>query len=230
MPTSNLPKEVEKIIYEQLPKIMENQPEVKFTIWQMLSGKFASKAETEDRFEKLLEQIRLQEEKSERKFEQVFKKLEENDRKFDELLKEIRNVDHRIDRTIGALGSRWGFLMEETFREAIKSVLKNFTNTKVERYLGFDNEGIVFGAPDQVEIDVVIKDGELWLMEIKSSVSRADTYAFNRKTEFYEKESGKKIDRKAIVSPMFEPGARQLAEKMNIKTYTAPEHINRKKL
>ncbi len=222
MQTINLPEEVGKIIYEQLPAIIKKRPEVKLIIWEMLSEKFASKDKTEDRFEKLLERIRIQEERSDRKFEEQNRKF---DRKFERLLNEIRNVDRRIDRTIGALGARWGLSTEHAFRQAIKGVLETFTDTKVERYLGFDNEGMVFGAPDQVEIDVVIRNGKLCLMEIKSSTSKSDVYIFDRKTKFYEKETGKKADKKIIVSPMFEPKAREFAEKLNIETYTAPEDI-----
>ncbi len=303
MAIANLSEEVGKIIYEQLPQIIRNQPEVRFVIWDMLSEKFASKDKTEDRFEKILErmreydkkfdkqiermreydkkfddmmeEIKALEEKSDRKFEQVFKKLEENDRKFEEhsrkfeeqnrkfeekfekifkkleendrkfeehskkfeeqnrkfdekfekMLDEIRNVDKRIDRTIGALGARWGLSSEHAFREAIKGVLEEFTDTKVERYLGFDNKGEVFGWPDQVEIDVVVKNGKLCLMEIKSSVSKNDVYVFGKKAAFYEKETGRKPDKKIIVSPMFGPGARGFAQKLNIETYTAPEDM-----
>ncbi len=339
MAIANLSEEVGKIIYEQLPQIIRNQPEVRFVIWDMLSEKFASKDKTEDRFEKILErmreydkkfdkqiermreydkkfddmmeEIKALEEKSDRKFEQVFKKLEENDRKFEQVFKkleendrkfeqvfkkleendrkfeqvfkkleendrkfeeqnrrfdkkfeeqnrrfdkkfeeqnrkfdkkfeeqnrkfdekfekmlnEIRNVDKRIDRTIGALGARWGLSSEHAFREAIKGVLEEYTDTRVERYLGFDNKGEVFGWPDQVEIDVVVKNGKLCLMEIKSSVSKNDVYVFGKKAAFYEKETGRKPDKKIIVSPMFGPGAQEFARKLKIETYTAPEDI-----
>ena len=257
METGNLSNDVQKIVYEYLPRIIKEQPEIRIALWDMLSDKFAPKEKTEDRFEKLLEQIRVQEEKllermrvqeekSDRKFEQVFKKLEENDRKFERIFKkleendkkfkendkkfeamlnEIRNVDRRIDRTIGALGARWGLSTEHAFREAIRSVLRDFTDTKVERYLGFDNEGTVFGGPEQVEIDVVIQNGKLCVMEIKSSASKGDVYVFDRKAAFYEKETGKKADRKIIVSPMFEPGAQKVAGNLEIETFTAPEDI-----
>ncbi len=264
MAIANLSEEVGKIIYEQLPQIIRNQPEVRFVIWDMLSEKFASKDKTEDRFEKLLEEIKALEEKSDRKFEQVFKKLEENDRKFEKIFKkleendrkfeehsrkfeehsrkfeeqnrkfdekfekmlnEIRNVDKRIDRAIRAIGARWGLSIEDAFRQGIKSVLEEFTNTKVEHYLGLDNEGVIFGWPEQVEIDVVVKNGKLCLMEIKFSTSKSDVYIFDRKVAFYEKETGRKPDKKIIVSLIFGPGAQEFARKLNIETYTEPEDI-----
>ncbi len=56
----------------------------------------------------------------------------------------------------------------------------------MERYLDYDREGIVFGRPDQVELDVIIHNGTLILCEIKSSLSKSDLYAFWRKKNYYE--------------------------------------------
>ncbi len=269
-----LSEEIQKIVFEQLPEIIREHPEVKTAIRKMMVDDYAPKQKTEDRFEMLLERMRIQDEKYERrheeaklrfeehdrkfekifekleendrKFEKIFEKLEENDRKFEKIfqelqenhrkfeendrkfetmLKKIGAVDKRIDRTIGALGARWGLSTEQTFRKAIRSVIESFTDTQVERYLGFDNEGKVFGHPDQVEIDVVIRNGKLWVMEIKSSISKAEVYAFERKVAFYEKEKAITADRKAIVSPMFEKGAKEVAEKLGIEIYTAPEEM-----
>jgi hypothetical protein len=36
----------------------------------------------------------------------------------------------------------------------------------------------VFGRPDQVELDIIIKNGDVILCEIKSSMSKADIYSF----------------------------------------------------
>jgi len=55
----------------------------------------------DDRFLKLLEEIKALREESNKRFEAF-------DRRFYELLEEIRRVNRRIDGTIGALGARWG--------------------------------------------------------------------------------------------------------------------------
>jgi hypothetical protein len=44
----------------------------------------------------------------------------------------------------------------------------------------FDDEGEVFGRPDQVEINVIIKNGLVIVCEIKSSMSKAEMYIFDR--------------------------------------------------
>jgi hypothetical protein len=232
-------EEIKRLIYEELPKILKEHPEVKVELWNMLSGVFASREQTEDRFEKILKEIQQQREeankrfeehdkrfeKHDRRFEKHDRRFEKHDRRFEELLKEIRRVDRRIDRTIGALGARWGVSTEHAFREAMKSVIEELTGFKVERYVGYDSEGKVFGWPDQVELDLVIRDGMVWIMEIKSSVSKSDAYTFFKKVEFYKEREGKKVSRRIIVSPMIEPSAVKVIEDLGIECFSFPEDI-----
>ncbi|GAB6163895.1 DUF3782 domain-containing protein [Desulfothermus naphthae] len=337
----NLTEEVKKIIYEEIPHILEKHPEVKLILWKKLVDSFADKKETESKFEILLkefhelkkeseqrwkelreeserkweeserrwkkierkwEELECKWEKLERKWEESERKWqelkeeseckwqelkeeserkwqelkeeserkwqelkeeserkwqelkeeserkwqelkEESDRRWEEsqrqwrelkqesdqrwetLLKEIHRVDKRIDRTIGALGARWGVNSEKAFREAIEAVLTELTNLKVENYLSYDEKGEVFGHPDQIELDVVIKNGEVWVIEIKSSMSKADMYIFDKKVKFFEKQQGKKVNRKLVISPMIEPKAYEVAKKLGIEAYTAPEDV-----
>ena len=41
-----------------------------------------------------------------------------------------------------------------------------------ERFLAYDGQGEVFGDPDQIELDVVVKNGKIIVIEIKSSVNK----------------------------------------------------------
>ena len=110
--------------------------------------------------------------------------------------------------------------------EKISAILEDLTHLKVGNYMGYDTEGEVFGYPDQVEkIDGVIKNPEVWLIEIKSSMSKADMYIFDRKVKFYEKKEGKKVSRKPVISPMIEPKAYEVAKRLGIEAYKAAEDL-----
>lgn len=45
-----------------------------------------------------------------------------------------------------------------------------------------DEEGIVLGRPDQVELDLIIKNGSVTVAEIKSSISKGDVITFIKKS------------------------------------------------
>ena len=79
---------------------------------------------------------------------------------------------------IGGLGARWGLQTEEAFRHGIRTILREVGFT-AERFLTWDAAGEVFGHPEQVELDIVVQNGRVMVVEIKSSLDRANTYLFN---------------------------------------------------
>ena len=138
-------------------------------------------------------------------------------------IEKLTDAHTRFERTfeskIGALGARWGLITEISFRKAIQTLLED-VGFKVEHYLKYDTEGKVFGHPDQIEIDMIIRDRQVTLVEIKSSLSKGDVSLFKRKIDFYrEKEKGK-VDKKLIIAPFVEPGADKLASLFGMEICT----------
>jgi hypothetical protein len=146
---------------------------------------------------------------------------EDFNRGFAQQSREIREVDLHVQ----ALGARWGILAEGAFREGIAGILTEEIGLQVEHYLKMDTEGQVFGQPDQVEIDVVIHDGDYWLLELKSSISRGDVSLFRRKVAFYEREEAVEVRRSILISPYFDLGAEELARDLGIETYTSARDV-----
>ncbi len=138
---------------------------------------------------------------------------------------ELKRLHRKYDSTIGALGARWGLYSEESFRNALKGILEESFPVRVERYLNYDREGIVFGRPDQVELDLIIRDGEIIVAEIKSSVSKGDVYVFLKKLEFYKKHEGVDVKRAIIISPMVDPKAKKFAQESGIEVYSYADDV-----
>ena len=151
----------------------------------------------EEQARKWEEQNRKWEEQN-RKWEEQNRKWDEQNRKWDghqaDMREEFRGVYESIkaiaekhDRSIGALGSRWGMQSEKAFRDALAGILERNFDVQVANVNEYDDEGVVFGRPDQVELDVIIKNGLLIICELKSSIDKAGMYSFERKARFYEK-------------------------------------------
>ena len=83
----------------------------------------------------------------------------------------------------------------------------------------YDDQGDVFGRPDQVELDVIIKNGLLLICELKSSIDKAGMYIFERKARFYERRHQRQANRLIVISPMIDARARKVAERLGIETY-----------
>ena len=91
----------------------------------------------------------------------------------------------------------------------------------VERYEAFDEAGQVFGRPEQIEIDILMKDARITAIEIKSSMSKSDVYAFDRKVSFYEARQQVTVDRKIIITPMVDPPAEAAIKRLGMIVYTS---------
>jgi len=161
------------------------------------------------------------------------RKWEEQNRKWDEqhgfnlkLLDEIKQTRIRQDQGIGALGARWGLASEASFRSALKGILEKSFGVEVINVNEFDDEGTVFGVPDQVEIDIIVRNGELILCELKSSMSKSDIYTFARKVEYYQRRHGREVSRKIVISPMVRPEARPVAERLGIEVFGYAEDVS----
>ena len=125
-----------------------------------------------------------------------------------------------LRRHIDALGARWGLLAEESFRAGMVGVVERYFGGRVERWTHYDEEGLVFGFPSLVEVDIVISDKEHILVEIKSSVSRADVYELWKVGQLYERIRSVK-PRLATVSPFIREEAKKLAKELGIDVYTS---------
>jgi len=145
----------------------------------------------------------------------VIKALQEQVAEHSKVIAEHTVAIRELQRTISALGARWGLMSEEAFRQAMADILRSFGG-RVEKWVSYDEEGFVYGYPSPVEIDVVVRDGEHILVEVKSSVSRGDVYELWRIAQLYEKRTGVKPE-PVIVSPFADPRAQQAAQKLGIR-------------
>ena len=105
-------------------------------------------------------------------------------KRYDEELVGLRDDMNKgfelVNRHISALGARWGLLAEESFRSGIKGLVEKYFGGKVERWAHYDEDGIVFGYPSVVEVDLIIKDKEHILVEIKSSTQKQTYLNYGR--------------------------------------------------
>jgi hypothetical protein len=160
-----------------------------------------------------------------KRFAQMQEQIDQQGRRTDQTLEEIRILNRRYDSTIGALGARWGLYSEASFRNALKGILEDSFGVEVLNINEYDDTGEVFGRPDQVELDLIIKNGLLIICEIKSSMSKSDMYSFDRKVSFYEKRHQHTANRKLIISPMVDERAKPVAQTLGIEVYSYADSV-----
>ncbi|WP_034431191.1 PD-(D/E)XK nuclease family protein, partial [Candidatus Contendibacter odensensis] len=181
---------LKEAIRQELPHFLRTDPDLRTYILELTRREYAGREETQDRFYDLLGELRRDREEQTRKWEEH---QAEQNRKWDANQEELRRLHQEImaqalkqERGIGALGSRWGLQSEKAFRDALAGILEKSFSVQVVNVNEYDDQGVVFGRPDQVELDVIIYNGSLIICELKSSIDKAGMYIFERKARFYE--------------------------------------------
>lgn len=190
-------------------------------------------AEAQKRTELRVEELAEAQKRTELRVEELAQAQQRTELRVEELAQNIVKMTYALQRMdealgsfhrtfeskLGGLGARWGLQTEEAFREGMRAILQEVGFT-AERFWDMDMSGEVFGSPDQIELDVIIKNGKVIVVEIKSALDKGAVYQFARKAEFYARKTGRQVDRKLIVTPYADSRAQDVASKLGVEVCT----------
>ena len=234
-------------IEKDIVETIQSNEQVHDAINNVVKDHFVEKETFDQRFDRILAEMRSDREESARKWDESRKQWAENNRKWDEnnqkwhenqkaindLISNLKIVeinDEKLealfDQTVGALGARWGIRSEQSFRSALKGILEKNTEFKVLHVVERDESGVVFGRPEQIELDIVIKNGKLLIIEIKSSVSSGDVLLFAKKAEFYQEKHNQKATALVIISPMISAKAKEYIAHYGMIAYSRASAVD----
>ena len=150
-------------------------------------------------------------------------KLAEQSREFDRKLeKQSRILMRAFEDRILALGGRWGIQNEIALREGMRAILSEEFGAKVRHWHYRKKIPAIHPRRGEYELDIIITDGKVIVIEIKSSVYREQVEAFMDNVRAYEYVKKRKVDRKMIISAYIDPGARKIAKREGIEIKTPP--------
>jgi len=152
--------------------------------------------------------------------EDMIKGFERHDKELARLREDMQRGFEQIHRQITALGARWGLFTESAFREGLRGVLEREFGARVEKWRVFDEKGLVYGYPCEVEVDVVVSDEKVLLIEITSHAKVSDIYVFKKKADLYYEKTGRKPSRLILVSPYVDDKAFEASIKLGVEIYT----------
>ena len=189
---------------ERIIKALEEDREFRYALMGLLG------------FKELLERFARLEERQQR-LEERLARLEERQQRLEERQQRLEEEMIETRRVLMVIAHRFGVISEAGLREALKYVVQDILGVAtVERKVIRDDEGIVYGHPAIVEVDVVVKDKEHILVEIKSRVSRGDVAELYRIGKVYEKLYTVK-PRLMIIGGFIDVEARESASRLNIE-------------
>ncbi len=231
--------------FEKLERRLDQKIEEDRKRFEKVERRLDQKIEEDrKRFEKVEQRLDQKIEADNQKFAQLTATLEkveqrlnqkiEEDRKWREEEKEKekkQEKEHDIqmskfDQRLMAMGARWGVNSEASFRNGLAAILEEFSQVEVIHVDEHDDDGVVFGYPEEIELDLIIKNGVLIIAEIKSATDKHDVYFFDKKVRFYEQKHGQKANRKLLISPMVEDRALPVAKKLGVEIYSFAQEVN----
>jgi hypothetical protein len=217
--TAGAPEFVERLRLE-LPRLLREDVEVRGQIMALLSDYLTTREETAA----ILAELRQMREDFDRRMDEQGRRIEEQGRRMDE---QGRRMDQRFaeqsrrieehTRVLGAIGARWGMMTEEAFRRSVRVLFTDQPQLRVEHWRHHDAAGKVFGYPTDVDMDVVVRDGTLLLIEVKSSISGADVAEFWRRVQLYREVTGRQPSRLLMIGPYVDERAREVGERLGIE-------------
>jgi len=105
-----------------------------------------------------------------------------------------------VFRRFDAMGSRWGDGAEGAFRQGLLEAVGRLGYT-VTHYHGQDPDGFINHRPGRsFDLDILVHNGTVVAVEIKSSASGADVTEFHRSVRLYEQQSGRKVNTAILVA------------------------------
>lgn len=177
-------------------------------LWNAIKDELGVKREDFSELKKIVEELAQAQNRTEHRVEELTQAQKETN-------SSIKQLSDTIEFKLGSLGRRWGIDSERSFRSGLAEILSE-TGYKIINYIEKDNEGIVFGRPAVIEIDVIIKGDRIIIVEIKSSVSKSDVYIFLKKVDFYRHVSGKNVDKLLMITPYIDDASRKIADEYDI--------------
>ncbi len=170
----------------------------------------------EERFARLEERYQQLEERVARLEERQLR-LEERVLAVEERLEDLARAVRELTAKVIALGHRYGLATEEALRSAPKYLVEDLLREyAVKRWTHYDSEGIVYGHPSIVEVDVLVRDGIHVLLEFKSFADRGDVAELYRIGVLYERVEGVK-PRLLLAAAGYTARARELAERLGVE-------------
>jgi len=227
--------EEEKLML-RLIELAKKKPSIRMALYELLMEHFV----TRDEIKQILDEIRKMREDFNREMinlrrdlsdkmtemrEDFNKRIQALEQRMLEMREDFNKQMQMFREQLSALGTRWGLLAEDAFREGIKGILERY-GFHVEKWEYYDSEGIVYGAPSVIDVDVLIKDNMHMLIEIKASVDKSDVAELIRIGVLYEKISKIKPIL-VIISPFVRKRAKEFAKKMGVLVFTSSDEFMR---
>ncbi|MHA1298369.1 MAG: DUF3782 domain-containing protein [Candidatus Helarchaeota archaeon] len=177
------------------------------------------------RFEELIDTMNKRFEAVDKRFEELIdtmnKRFEATDKKFNKLVETMERGHLTLRAAIDSLGQRSGIRLEKTILKLLQKTLENrdIDINKIDWIELIDENGDVFSKNYRTDIDVLIKNGHIFLMEVKYKADNRDVFHFLKVAELYTKKF-QRPNKLLLLTLDIDPRTLEYAERERIEVIT----------
>jgi hypothetical protein len=212
-----------------LPKLIRENDAIKGAIIGALSGVVATHEDIKEtnrnmntRFEALQKEMGDRFEALQKEMDNRFVALQkEMDDRFTKMDERFEKINLRMEKGFAELGeaikilnisinrieSKEGRLIEKVILDILKEafILEDINPKNIQKVSIEDESGEIFFPGYQTDVDIVARNGNIYIFEIKATVDHHDIAHFLQNTKLYEHVTGKKITKAYIVALRMNP-------------------------
>lgn len=223
-------------VVRSLPVLLKEHPALRTELFGILSEEFVGRSEfyeymkkSDERFERLLQELRAFREDTNRRFEAADKKFEEMredsnrrfeavDKRFDKVDSDAKDLKDWVGVVVGGFQRRAGRSLEDAVAGTLRIALGKDVKPEsiVLRKKIKDDEGMIGRPGRSYEIDLCLTNEECLVFEIKSYAKPDEIENFNEKAELVKKKLGLKKVVKALITLEKHPSVVKQCEKLGI--------------
>jgi len=208
--------------FEELIDSMNNRFEAVDKRFEELIDSMNKRFEAVDkRFEELIDSMNKRFEAVDKRFEAVDKRFEAVDKRFEAVIETMDRGFLTLKTSIDSLGGRSGIRLEKTILALMQKALVNrdIDINEIQWIELRDETGDVFTENYRTDVDVLLKDGFTFLMEVKYHPDNRDVFHFLKVAELYAKHY-QYPNKLLLVALDIDPGTQAYAESQHIEVIT----------
>jgi len=177
------------------------------------------------RFEELIDTMNKRFEAVDKRFEELIdsmnKRFEAVDKRFEAVMETMNRGFLTLRASIDSLGERSGIRLEKTILALMQKALVNrdIDINEIQWIELRDENGEVFTKNYRTDVDVLLKDGFHFLMEVKYHPDNRDVYHFLKVAELYTKQY-QYPNKLLLVALEIDPKTQEYAESYHIEVIT----------
>ena len=171
------------------------------------------------RFEEMDKRFEEMRKQSDKRFEEINKRFEEMDKRFMEMNMKFDALHDWVGVVVGHFQVRAGKNLEETVAGALRLALGMYDiepkHLRLRQKI-IDKDGEIGKKGKEYEIDIILKDGECYVFEVKSCPDKEDVERFYEKAELAKKVLKRRDLKKVLVTLAKDPYIQHLTKELNI--------------